>query len=205
VPCSERVDVTWKTADSTATISGGTTSPIRPRCPSLPERLPERSRPGERGPDARGAGDVPGQSHESGNAGIADGQGSVRSSNDDGVTAVEDAALNEVSFAVQGGNPAAGGVSFRIGLPASAARRGFGLRHRGPPGCAAAQRSARGGVPQVAGAFATAPPVADRASYFVRFTTRDRTLIRKVRASPVSPDCPSTQICYNYVIRRTQE
>ncbi|HYQ90050.1 MAG TPA: Calx-beta domain-containing protein, partial [Candidatus Binatia bacterium] len=175
-----QVDVTWQTADSTATVAdsdyvpdsttvsfapGATTGTITVHVngdltPEDPETFLVRlSNPV--------------------NAGIDDGEGVGTILNDDNVTGVDGLSLREVSFAVQGGNPAGDGVSFRIGLP-SATRAEVsvydiaGRRVAQPLSefLPAGYRTVRWNVRRGTGA-------AGSGVYFVRFSAQGKTMIRK--------------------------
>src|SRR5882672_3583285 len=118
-PCSEEVDVIWKTVDGTATASSGdfvadsTALALAPGATSGTITV-------------RVNGDLTPEDHEtflvdllrSVNAGIQDGEGTGTILNDDGITAAEGLSIREVSLAIRG-NPVGDAVSFRLGLPAS--------------------------------------------------------------------------------------
>jgi hypothetical protein len=118
-PCSEEVDVIWKTVDGTATASSGdlvadsTALALAPGATSGVITVHVN-------------GDLTPEDHETFlvdllspvNAGIQDGQGSGTILNDDGITAAEGLSIRDVSFAIRG-NPVGDAVSFRLGLPTS--------------------------------------------------------------------------------------
>ena len=119
-PCSQEVDVTWKTVDGTATVADND---------YLPDSTALALAPGATSGTitVRVNGDVTPESHETFlvdllnpvNAGISDGEGLGTIMNDDGLTAAEGLSIRDLSLAVQG-NPAGGEVSFRLGIPSSA-------------------------------------------------------------------------------------
>ena len=118
-PCSEEVDVIWKTVDGTATASSGdlvadsTALALAPGATSGVITVHVN-------------GDLTPEDHETFlvdllspvNAGIQDGQGSGTILNDDGITAAEGLSIRDVSLAIRG-NPVGDAVSFRLGLPTS--------------------------------------------------------------------------------------
>ncbi|HYR51471.1 MAG TPA: Calx-beta domain-containing protein [Candidatus Dormibacteraeota bacterium] len=118
-PCSEEVDVIWKTVDGTATASSGdfvadsTALALAPGATSGTITV-------------RVNGDLTPEDHETFlvdllspvNAGIQDGEGSGTILNDDGITAAEGLSIRDVSLAIRG-NPVGDAVSFRLGLPTS--------------------------------------------------------------------------------------
>ena len=179
-PCTTEVDVTWQTADSTATVADND---------YVPDSTTVSFAPGV----TTGTitvhvnGDTTPESTEQFlvrlsnpvNAVIDDGEGVGTILNDDGVTGVDGLALREVSFSVQGSNPAGDGVSFRIGLPAPtraevsvydiAGRRVAEPLSEFLP---AGYRTVRWNAPRGSGA-------AGSGVYFVRFSAQGKTMIRK--------------------------
>jgi len=117
-PCSQEVDVTWKTVDGTATaadndfVADSTGFSLAPGATSGVITVQVN-------------GDLNVEDMETFlvdllnpvNAGISDGEGQGSIINDDGISAAEGTSLQQVSFAVQG-NPT-GNIAFRVGLPAS--------------------------------------------------------------------------------------
>jgi hypothetical protein len=179
-PCTTQVDVTWRTADSTATVAdldyvadsttvsfapGATTGTITVHVNG--DLTPEDTETFL----VRLSNPV--------NAGIDDGEGVGTILNDDNVTGVDGLSLREVSFAVQGGNPAGDGVSFRIGLPsptrAEVSVYDIAGRLVAQPlseFLPAGYRTVRWNVRRGAG-------TAGSGVYFVRFSAQGKTMIRK--------------------------
>ncbi len=179
-PCTAQVDVTWQTADSTATasdldyVADSTTVSFAPGTTTGTITVHVN-------------GDLTVEDTEAFlvrlsnpvNAGIDDGQGIGTILNDDGLTAVQDLPLHDLSFTVQGGNPAGDGVSFRLGLPAPTRAEVsvydiMGRRVAQPLSefLPAGYRTVRWNVRRGAGA-------AGSGVYFVRFSAQGKTLIRK--------------------------
>jgi len=179
-PCTTQVDVTWQTADSTATVADNdyvadsTTVSFAPGATTGTITVHVN---GDLTPEdvetflVRLSNPV--------NAGIDDGEGVGTILNDDGVTGVDGLSLREVSFAVQGGNPAGDGISFRIGIPSPtraevsvydiAGRRVAQPLSEFLP---AGYRTVRWNVSRGAG-------TAGSGVYFVRFSAQGKTVIRK--------------------------
>jgi len=117
-PCTEQVDVIWKTVDGTATaadndfVSDSTALSLAPGATSGTITVHVN-------------GDLNVEGTETFlvdllnpvNASISDGEGQGSIINDDGISAADGTSLQQVSFAVQG-NPT-GNIAFRVGLPAS--------------------------------------------------------------------------------------
>jgi len=119
-PCTAQVDVAWKTADGTALASDSDYAPdssVVSFAPGVTSGTITVKVNGDLTPEEQETFLV--NLSNPVNAGISHGQGVGTILNDDGVSAAEGASLHEVSFAVQGGNPAGDAVSFRLGLPAS--------------------------------------------------------------------------------------
>jgi hypothetical protein len=119
-PCTASVDVAWKTADGTATASDSDYAPdssVVSFAPGVTSGIITVKVNGDLTPEDQETFLV--NLSNPVNAGIAHGQGLGTILNDDGVSAAEGVSIHEVSFAIQGGNPAGGAVSFRLGLPAS--------------------------------------------------------------------------------------
>jgi hypothetical protein len=179
-PCTTQVDVTWQTADSTATVSDNDYV-----ADSTVVSFPPGATTGTITVHVNG--DLSVEDTETFlvrlspavNAGIDDGVGVGTILNDDGLTAVEALPLHELSFAVQGSNPAGDGVSFRIGLPAPTRAEVsvydiMGRRVAQPLSefLPAGYHVARWNVHRGAG-------TAGSGVYFVRFSAQGKTLIRK--------------------------
>jgi hypothetical protein len=117
-PCTAPVQVSWRTADGTATASSGdytADSSAVSFAPGAVSGSATVSVNGDMTPEDQETFQV--DLLNPLNAGIAHGQGTGTILNDDAATAVGDGLARTVSIAVQGGNPATDGVSFRLGLP----------------------------------------------------------------------------------------
>jgi hypothetical protein len=179
-PCTTQVDVTWQTADSTATVADNDYVPD-----STTVSFPPGATTGTITVHVNG--DLTPEDNEMFlvrlsnpvNAGIDDGVGVGTILNDDGVTGVDGLSLREVSFAVQGGNPSGDGVSFRVGLPAPT-RAEVSVYHIAGRRVAqplseflpAGYHTVRWNVRRGAG-------TAGSGVYFVRFSAQGKTMIRK--------------------------
>jgi hypothetical protein len=116
-PCSQQVDVIWRTVDGTATASDSDFAPdstVLSLAPGATSGTITVHVNGDLTPEDTETFTV--EMLNPVNAGIAKSQGPGTIINDDGLTAAEGTALHEVSFAVQG-NPAGNGIAFRVGLP----------------------------------------------------------------------------------------
>ena len=179
-PCSALVEVTWLTADSTAESSTGdytADSNTMSFAPGVTSGTITVKVNGDVTPEATETFLV----HLSNpvGAGIGHGQGLGTVLNDDGVTAVGDAPIRELSFAVEGSNPVGAAAHFRLELPAPArvelsiydvAGRRIAQPVHGvvPPGLHRVTWNAHGeGL------------VARSGVYFARFTAEGRTFTRK--------------------------
>ena len=119
-PCTATVQATWKTADGTATVADGdyvADSSAVSFAPGATSGILTVRVNGDLTPEGQET--ILVNLSNPVNAGIADGQGLGTILNDDGASAVDNAALRDLSFAVEGGNPVADVVGFRLGLPAS--------------------------------------------------------------------------------------
>ncbi len=119
-PCSQEVDVTWKTVEGTATVADNDYQPDSTTLALAPGATSGTI-------TVHVIGDTKPESSETFfvdllnpvNAGIARAEGTGTILNDDGTTAAEGTLpIREVSLDVRG-NPSAGPVSFRLALPAS--------------------------------------------------------------------------------------
>jgi hypothetical protein len=119
-PCTVPVDVTWQTADGTATVADNDYVPDT-NVFSFPASVTSGTI------TVHVNGDITPEDAETftvslsnpSHAGIQEGQGTGTILNDDGVTGVgESAAVHELSFRVDGGNPTGAAIVFRAGLPA---------------------------------------------------------------------------------------
>lgn len=181
-PATMQVDVTWQTADSTATassgdyVSGSTVASFPAGATSgvIPVQVN-----GDLTPEDQETFLVKlsGVLHGAIASGHGRGVGTIL--NDDGVTAVEGGPVTEMTFALDGGNPTWETASFRLGLPASARvtlsiydvtgrRVGQPLNGVLPAGAHRVKWSGRGESPRLASGV-----------YFARFTAEGRTFTRR--------------------------
>ncbi|OLE21103.1 MAG: hypothetical protein AUI36_34535 [Cyanobacteria bacterium 13_1_40CM_2_61_4] len=180
-PCSAPVSVSWQTRDSTATVSDSDYAADSSGVSFAPGATSGTI-------TVHVNGDLNVEGHETFlvsllnpvNAGIAHGQGVGTILNDDGMSAVEESSPREVSFAVEGKNPVADAVFFRVGLPAATqaeldiydvAGRRVAQPIHGVQG--AGYHTVRWNV---LGGSAAAPS----GVYFVRFTAKGRTFTRRL-------------------------
>ncbi len=179
-PCSAQVDVTWKTADSTATVSDNDYAADSTGVSFAPGATAATITVHVNGDlTAEGTETLLVRLSNPANAGIEDGVGVGTILNDDGVSAADDVALRDVSFAIQGSNPAGDAVSFRVGVPAPT-RADLSVYD------IAGRRVARP-LNEVLGAgYHTVRWNARRGAagvgsgvYFARFTAGDRTFLRR--------------------------
>jgi len=118
-PCAATVEVSWLTADSTAAVSAGdyiADSNTMSFAPGVTSGIITVKVNGDLTPEETETFLV--NLSNPVRAGIAHGQGVGTILNDDAVSAVGDAPLRELSFAVEGNNPVADAAHFRLGLPA---------------------------------------------------------------------------------------
>jgi hypothetical protein len=116
-PCSQEVDVTWKTVDGTATTADSDFAPdstVLALAPNATSGVITVHVNGDLTPEAQE--DFFVDLLNPVNAGIAKAEGEATVLNDDGVSAAEGTTLKSISFAIQG-NPS-GTMAFRLGLPA---------------------------------------------------------------------------------------
>jgi len=176
-PCSQEVDVTWKTIDGSATaadadfVADSTGFAFAPGATSGTITVHVN---GDLTPEGTETFQV-GLSDPV-NAGIADGAGEGTILNDDGASAAEGTAIREVSFAVQGSNPSGNAVSFQLRLPAATRAEVSVYDILG-------RRVARPLDAQLGAGAYTVRWNADRGAasgvYFVRFTAAGKTLVRR--------------------------
>ena len=115
-PCSQQVDVIWKTVDGTATAAGADFQPdstVVSLAPNATSGVITVHVNGDLTPEDSENFSISLLNPVNAGLGNATGQGTII--NDDGVAAAEGTALRDVSFAIQG-NPS-GAIAFRIGLP----------------------------------------------------------------------------------------
>jgi hypothetical protein len=116
-PCSQEVDVTWKTVDGTALRSDSDYAPdstVLALAPNATSGVITVHVNGDLTPEDTETFFV--DLLNPVNAGIAKVEGQATILNDDGVSAAEGTSLKNVSFAIQG-NPS-GTIAFRLGIPA---------------------------------------------------------------------------------------